>query len=130
MNVFELRNHLVADYADYIRGFINISDERIRECVDEELQAGNRRTEWPANSEAQGGCSLRSPVNRLSVENWEVSKPPQPNEGEPCELGVGEYGAEIRRPSPYHSATVAIRSYLSRTTLRANSIPGPEMRSE
>lgn len=31
MDVFELRNRLVEDYASYTRSFIKIADERIRE---------------------------------------------------------------------------------------------------
>ena len=40
MDVFALRNQLIADYGAYIESFINISDERIREYVDEELSEG------------------------------------------------------------------------------------------
>lgn len=40
MNVFELRNRLVAHYSDFVRGLFHIHDERIRHKVEEELQAG------------------------------------------------------------------------------------------
>ena len=40
MNVFELRERLVDDYADYTRSFVVIRDERIRERVDAELEQG------------------------------------------------------------------------------------------
>ena len=40
MDVFALRNTLITDYADYIRSFINIQDQPIREHVDHELQHG------------------------------------------------------------------------------------------
>ncbi len=40
MNVFELRERLVRDYAAYTRGFVHIRDHRIRELVDGELDAG------------------------------------------------------------------------------------------
>ncbi len=40
MNVFELRQRLVDDYADYTHSFIVIRDERIRERVDRELEQG------------------------------------------------------------------------------------------
>jgi ATP-dependent helicase YprA (DUF1998 family)/very-short-patch-repair endonuclease len=40
VNVFGLRDHLVADYADYTRSFVDPRDERIRQLVDEELEAG------------------------------------------------------------------------------------------
>ena len=44
MNVFELRNRLVDDYASYTRSFIKIADARILERVDSELNAG---AFWP-----------------------------------------------------------------------------------
>jgi len=40
MNVFELREKLVADYADYTRSFLEVSDRRIAEHVEDELRAG------------------------------------------------------------------------------------------
>src|SRR5262249_25438906 len=40
MDVFEIRNRLISDYADYIRGFIEIKDERIRAYVQSCLNAG------------------------------------------------------------------------------------------
>jgi len=40
VNVFELRQRLVDDYADYTRSFVAIRDERIRERVDTELEQG------------------------------------------------------------------------------------------
>ncbi|PSJ20004.1 hypothetical protein CVH10_19890, partial [Halomonas sp. ND22Bw] len=40
MNVFDLRDKLIADYSAYVRSFVTIRDERIRECVDAELDAG------------------------------------------------------------------------------------------
>ncbi|MEX0874890.1 MAG: DEAD/DEAH box helicase [Actinomycetota bacterium] len=40
MNVFELRKRLINDYSSYVRSFINIRDERIRQTVDRDLDAG------------------------------------------------------------------------------------------
>jgi hypothetical protein len=40
MNVFDLRERLVNDYADYTRSFINIRDEGIRDLVDREVAEG------------------------------------------------------------------------------------------
>ncbi len=40
MDVFRLRNHLIDDYAGFVRSFIRIRDERVRELVEHELQAG------------------------------------------------------------------------------------------
>jgi len=44
MNVFDLRDRLVGDYARYTRSFIKIADTRISEKVDSELNAG---AFWP-----------------------------------------------------------------------------------
>lgn len=40
MNVFELRDRLIADYATYVNSFIAIQDERIRDEVDDSLDRG------------------------------------------------------------------------------------------
>ena len=40
MNVFNLRDRLVADYGDYVRSFISIRDEHVRRSVDEALDQG------------------------------------------------------------------------------------------
>lgn len=40
MNVFQLRDRLIDDYAKYIRSFISISDARIREYVDQAMVEG------------------------------------------------------------------------------------------
>ncbi len=40
MRVFEYRDHLIADYAAYVRSFIEIRDARIREHVDRLLEEG------------------------------------------------------------------------------------------
>ena len=44
MDVFSLRDRLVEEYSDYIRSFIQISDDRIREKVRQELESGAL---WP-----------------------------------------------------------------------------------
>jgi ATP-dependent helicase YprA (DUF1998 family) len=44
MDVFDLRNRLVNDYASYTRSFIKIADERISDKVESELRAG---AFWP-----------------------------------------------------------------------------------
>lgn len=44
MDVFDFRDGLVADYADYVKSFIRIRDERIRGKVEESLRRGNL---WP-----------------------------------------------------------------------------------
>ncbi len=40
MNVFELRDKLITDYRDYVKGFIKIKDPAIRELVDAEMDSG------------------------------------------------------------------------------------------
>ncbi|HXF72477.1 MAG TPA: DEAD/DEAH box helicase [Actinomycetota bacterium] len=40
MDVFQLRDRVIADYRDYATSFVQISDERIREHVERELDAG------------------------------------------------------------------------------------------
>ena len=37
MDAFEVRRQLVADYAEYIRGFIHIRDQKIRDHVESGL---------------------------------------------------------------------------------------------
>lgn len=44
MDVFSLRDRLVEEYSDYIRSFIQISDQEIREKVQQELESGAL---WP-----------------------------------------------------------------------------------
>lgn len=40
LDVFELRNKLIEDYAEYATSFVTIDDERVRELVEEELSEG------------------------------------------------------------------------------------------
>lgn len=40
MNVFQLREALTSEYADFVRSFVMIRDERLRALVDEELHEG------------------------------------------------------------------------------------------
>ncbi len=40
MDVFRLRNHVIADYSDYVRSFLTIRDERIRRLVQDEMAGG------------------------------------------------------------------------------------------
>lgn len=40
MNAFELRRQLIEDYSDYVTSFLRMRDERIRTCVERELEAG------------------------------------------------------------------------------------------
>jgi len=44
MNIFEFRNSLVRDYESYIKSFIQIRDQRIKECVQQALELGAL---WP-----------------------------------------------------------------------------------
>jgi hypothetical protein len=40
VDVFALRDRLVADYEEFTRSFITVTDDRIREVVDRELAEG------------------------------------------------------------------------------------------
>lgn len=40
MNVFDIRNHLIADYQSYVSSFINIRSQQIREKVETEMGSG------------------------------------------------------------------------------------------
>ena len=40
MDVFDLRDRIIADYGAYVRSFVAIKDERIQRLVSEEMQAG------------------------------------------------------------------------------------------
>jgi hypothetical protein len=44
MDVFDLRERLVRDYASYVRSFINIQDKRIGDTVERKLKEGAL---WP-----------------------------------------------------------------------------------
>lgn len=39
MNVFDIRNHLTADYQSYVSSFINIRNQIIREKVETEMES-------------------------------------------------------------------------------------------
>lgn len=88
MNVLELRERLVQDYADYTRSFVVIRDERIRELVDRELEPEDEKTltEWMIEClvvkvvtdlaaplgelERQVGGVLRSPLDQERAPLW------------------------------------------------------------
>ena len=40
MNIFNLRNRITEDYSDYVRSFLHILDDDIRQKVDQELESG------------------------------------------------------------------------------------------
>ena len=40
MNVFEMRDRLVRDYDAFVRSFVDIADERIKQVVDGALGSG------------------------------------------------------------------------------------------
>ncbi|MDZ7801422.1 MAG: hypothetical protein U5K81_11610 [Trueperaceae bacterium] len=44
MDIFDFREHLIGDYADYVRSFIHIRDARIRDQVEGALKDGRL---WP-----------------------------------------------------------------------------------
>ena len=44
MDVFELRDRLIGDYRDYMLSFVQLKDDRVRQKVDEAIEAG---VLWP-----------------------------------------------------------------------------------
>jgi len=40
MDAFELHRHVISDYSDYTKSFVRISDERVRERVEKEMEQG------------------------------------------------------------------------------------------
>ena len=58
MNVFDLRQRLIEDYAEYTRSFLDIADPRIRGLVDQHLADGLL---WPhPRMTPPGARSLRT----------------------------------------------------------------------
>ncbi len=45
MDVFDLRDHVIGDYANYVKSFVRIRDPQIRNFVDSELESG---VLWPS----------------------------------------------------------------------------------
>ncbi|MCF7805112.1 MAG: DEAD/DEAH box helicase [Candidatus Marinimicrobia bacterium] len=44
MNIFDIHSQIIGEYKDFVKGFINIKDEKIQAKVDEELEGGKL---WP-----------------------------------------------------------------------------------
>ena len=71
MNVFDTHRQIVADYARYIRSFINISDQAIEHTVEDSLSEGRL---WPqpllqfnpAYEQAGHSANLLSSSNRAN----------------------------------------------------------------
>ena len=59
MQIFQLRDQLIRDYAAYPKSFIQIQDQRIREYVEQSLDAG---VLWPEPSNSPKG-ERENPVN-------------------------------------------------------------------
>ena len=90
MDVFNLRERLVNDYASYVRSFINIRDERIGETVERKLREGAL---WPdpliqLNPAFEPGASIPDVVSRnllheeckkvFAIKSESAGEPPQP----------------------------------------------------
>ena len=68
MDVFDPRRNLVDSYANYIRSFIQIRDERISAKVKDELNSGLLRPEpfnppIPTRERCRNGAATRNPQN-------------------------------------------------------------------
>ena len=66
MNIFDLRDRVLGDYQNYVEGFLNIKDERIRDFVAQELSSG---VFWPEaliqlNPSFEMGRSVSELVNQ------------------------------------------------------------------
>ena len=48
MNIFNLRDHVINDYHQYVESFLNIQDEKIRAFVSVETYPGSKRKRNPA----------------------------------------------------------------------------------
>ncbi len=90
MNVFELRRRVIDDYGAYVRSFISIRDERLRQAVDDELKAGLLWPEAriglnPAFAEGAGSTTscLRACSTR-SARGSSGSSPRRTTPGGPC----------------------------------------------
>ena len=59
MQIFQLRDQLIHDYAAYTKSFIQIRDQQIREYVEQSLDAG---VLWPEPSNSPKG-KRANPVN-------------------------------------------------------------------
>ncbi len=67
MNIFDLRQKLIADYSSYIRSFLQIRDLRIQEYVEQELFRDG--VLWPQppiqmNRMSQPGCTVDQLVDQ------------------------------------------------------------------
>ena len=74
MNVFDLRQRLVDDYADYTRSSVNISDPRIEAHVEQELKDGLL---WPhpivqLNTAFESGGHIADAGHRCAPAQTEV----------------------------------------------------------
>ncbi|MBE0448018.1 MAG: DEAD/DEAH box helicase [Actinobacteria bacterium] len=93
MDIFEFRNRLVNDYSGYIRSFIKIKDERIRNEVDERLDEGLL---WPEpliqlNPSFEPGDWVGELVDQGVLHTecrrvFQVGKPEGMGEGQPLRL--------------------------------------------
>ena len=64
MDVFELHSNLISDYGNYARSFLRIGDDRIKECVEKEIEDGLL---WPdpllqLNPNFEAGATVTSLV--------------------------------------------------------------------
>jgi hypothetical protein len=89
VDVFDLRERLVRDYASYVRSFINIRDKRIGDTVERKLKEGAL---WPdplvqLNPSFEGGAPIPEIVARglLHEECEKVFALKSPPNGEPSQ---------------------------------------------
>src|SRR5437667_11366686 len=71
MDVFDVRNRLVADYQSYTRSFIKIRDARVAEHVDRVLGAG---AFWPEPLLELNLTFLQDCANDYLAEQWTLHR--------------------------------------------------------
>lgn len=69
MNVFDLRDRLIRDYASFVSSFVNIRDPKIRKFVEDEFASG---TLWPRNLYEIRANLKRETYSKSSIERQYV----------------------------------------------------------
>jgi len=105
MNIFDFRDRLVGDYANYVRSFIAIQDDRIQERVKTELAEGTMRC---------GTSEILASLGEKTMPNVSYIAPtnhvPNPNTHTPKKrVGILAFGSLVHNPGPEIQAKIATR---------------------
>ena len=107
MNIFNLRNKLISDYADYINSFIQIRDTRIDHYVEQEFM--HKAVLWPEpliqlNPQFERGASDRQVLS--AQERTEARCPAFPGSpGEPVAGSAAHRALADVKPRPREART-------------------------